>query len=78
MDAITPARAFKWSWIACAAIGAIVGIGGIVGIIAGASGSEYGVAAGMILAIIWGPILGVVALAVTWAIRAIVIRLAAG
>jgi hypothetical protein len=70
MDAITPARAFKWSWIACAAVGGVLVLVGLVTV------SEYGVAAGVILAAIWGPILGVVASALTWAIRVVFLRLA--
>ncbi len=70
MDAITSARAFKWAWIASAATGGILAIVGV------ASASEYGVAAGVLLAVVWGPILGVVASALTWAIRAAVTRLA--
>ena len=70
MDPITPARAFKWAWIASAATGGILAIVGVV------SASEYGVAAGVLLAVVWGPMLGVVASALTWAIRAAVTRLA--
>ena len=70
MDAITPARAFKWAWIPCAAVGGVLVLLGLVTV------SEYGVAAGVILAAIWGPILGVVASVVTWAIRAVFTRLA--
>jgi hypothetical protein len=68
MDAVTPARAFKWSWIACAAVGGVLVLLGLVTV------NEYGVFAGVILAAIWGPILGVVASALTWAIRAVVSR----
>jgi FtsH-binding integral membrane protein len=70
MDTVTPAGAFKWAWIACATVGGVLVLLGLVTV------SEYGVAAGFILAAIWGPILGIVASAVTWAIRAVIVRLA--
>ena len=70
MDAITPARAFKWSFDRLAAVGGVLVLVGLVTV------SEYGVAGGVILAAIWGPILGVVASALTWGIRAVVLRFA--
>jgi hypothetical protein len=71
MDAVTPTRAFKWSWIACAVVGGVLALLGLVTV------NEYGVAAGFILAAIWGPILGAVASAATWAIRTLIRRVAA-
>ena len=68
MDAISPGRAFKWAWIACAAVGGVLALVSVVAV------SEYGVAAGLILAGVWGPILGVTASAVTWVVRAVIAR----
>ena len=67
MDSITPGRAFKWSWIACATLGGVLVLLGVVSV------SEYGVAAGVILAVIWGPIIGLLASGVTWGIRRVVL-----
>jgi uncharacterized membrane protein YdcZ (DUF606 family) len=66
MASITPGRAFKWAWIACAAIGAVLVLISVV------SASEYGVAAGVILAVVWGPIIGLLASGLTWGIHKVV------
>ncbi len=65
---MTPGRAFKWGWIACASVGAALVALGV------ASVSEYGVAAGLFLAVVWGPIIGLLASGVAWGIRLAVVR----
>ena len=55
-------------WAACASIGAAPVVLGV------ASVSEYGVAAGLFLAVVWGPIMGLLASGVTWGIRLAVVR----
>lgn len=63
MASMTPWLAFRWTWIACA------GFGGVLVLLGVLSGSEYGVAAGVILAVVWGPAIGSLASALTWGIR---------
>jgi phosphate/sulfate permease len=68
MERVTPSRAFAAVCCLCGIIGAGLAFLGL------ATVNAYGVAAGAILALIWGPLLGLLGAFLAWGVRRLVLR----